>query len=294
MSDAWSAPTSGAAPPPPSEEGAFPYDASADFSTLFDYALARWKEHIVNLSAASLIFFVAIGAASFASSFVSQIVGVAIGTSGLDSQAAILAGGVVGQLISTAANTLATTVFIGGLYRMVLDALTGRPVSIGALVLPGGTLLRVFAAQIALSMISLTVMAIIALPAAGAMLARGISLDEAGLVQAASDPITLGAVLFGSLASLVAGLLLLPISMFTIPEIVVSEAGAFEAMARAWEIGSGQRFRMIGYALVAGLISAGGVLLCCVGAIPATPLGYAVTLALFLALRAGTTARSTG
>jgi hypothetical protein len=292
MSDAWSAPESGAAPPPPTEAGNFPFDASADFSTLFDYALERWKEHVVNLSAAALIFYVAIGASSFASSFVSQVVTTVMATSDADAQVAVLIGAAISQIVSTAGSTIATTLFIGGIYGMIIDALTGRPVSLGTLILPFTKLLRLFAAQIALSMISLTVVAIIALPTAGAMLARGITLDEAGVEQVVMDPVTLGVLLVGTLAGLVAGLLLLPISMFTIPEIVVSDAGPFEAMARAWQIGSGQRLRIVGYSLVAGLVSTVGLLACCVGVIPATPLAYAVTLALFLALRAGTTARS--
>lgn len=74
--------------------------------------------------------------------------------------------------------------------------------------------------------------------------------------------------------------------LFSVPELLISDCGALEAMRRALTLGRPWRnLRILGYTALAGLITISGVLACGVGALAALPFASLVVLSLFLALR---------
>ncbi len=84
---------------------------------------------------------------------------------------------------------------------------------------------------------------------------------------------------------MVAMVVLLPLSLFGLPELIVGQCGPVEALKRAWNLGEGQRLRLFGYSFVAGLVTMVGAIACGVGLIFAMPVAYMLLLALFLAVR---------
>jgi hypothetical protein len=91
----------------------------------------------------------------------------------------------------------------------------------------------------------------------------------------------------GTLPFVAVGLVLMPLTMFVVPELVVSDAPPLELIRRAWRIGSGMRLRMFGYGFVAGLVIVAGAILCILPVLPALGLAHCLLLALFLAARNG-------
>jgi hypothetical protein len=74
--------------------------------------------------------------------------------------------------------------------------------------------------------------------------------------------------------------------LFSVPELLISDCGALEAMRRALTLGRPWRnLRILGYTALAGLITLSGILACGVGALAALPFASLVVLSLFLALR---------
>ena len=53
---------------------------------------------------------------------------------------------------------------------------------------------------------------------------------------------------------LVAMVVLLPVTLFATPELIVGQCGPVEALKRSWELGNGQRLRVFGYSFVAGVV----------------------------------------
>ncbi|HEY0880163.1 MAG TPA: hypothetical protein VGD87_01475, partial [Archangium sp.] len=80
-------------------------------------------------------------------------------------------------------------------------------------------------------------------------------------------------------------IVVLPVMIFSVPELIVGNCSAVEAIRRSWQLVEGQRLRLVGYTFVVGLISIGGALACGIGLLAAVPVGYMLLLSLFLALR---------
>ncbi|MGC3998835.1 MAG: hypothetical protein QM767_15835 [Anaeromyxobacter sp.] len=80
-------------------------------------------------------------------------------------------------------------------------------------------------------------------------------------------------------------IVLLPVTIFAIPELVVSGCTPMEAVRRSLQLGDGQRIRMFGYGIIAFFIMLLGFFACCVGVLVAYPVVYMLWGALFLSLR---------
>lgn len=75
---------------------------------------------------------------------------------------------------------------------------------------------------------------------------------------------------------------------FALTELVFNDrAGAIEAIVYSWRIVRGRRWLTLGVIVIAGLISAGSVMLCGVGVLFGAPFAVLIATALYLALRHG-------
>jgi uncharacterized membrane protein len=75
--------------------------------------------------------------------------------------------------------------------------------------------------------------------------------------------------------------------LFSIPELLISDCSAVEAMQRAFSLGSRWRnFRVLGYGALASALVLAGIFACGVGVLAGLPFGTLLVLSLFLALRA--------
>lgn len=122
---------------------------------------------------------------------------------------------------------------LSGIYRMAIQQVRGRAPQLGAMFSVGDVLPSVLGAAI------LTTLATFA----------------------------------GVLFCIVPGLLLSGLFMFTIPLIVDRKLGAIDAMATSFNTLKSQMWMALAFALVIGLLSGAGILLCCVGIFVTAPLG---------------------
>jgi hypothetical protein len=111
------------------------------------------------------------------------------------------------------------------------------------------------------------------------------------LVGLLLQPISPG---LSSVVQVVGALVLLPLMLifglslwlFSIPELLISDCSAFEAMRRAVSLSRGwKNLRLLGYAAIGGIGIFLGALACGVGLIAAVPLSTMLVLSLFLAVR---------
>lgn len=109
--------------------------------------------------------------------------------------------------------------------------------------------------------------------------------DPSGFRELFTNPALIPIVASFVVLIFLAVILSLPVTLFASPELIVGNCGPVEALSRAWALGRGQRWRVVGYSLLSGAIAMVGMLACCVGLLPAFPLAYMILLALFLALR---------
>jgi hypothetical protein len=74
--------------------------------------------------------------------------------------------------------------------------------------------------------------------------------------------------------------------LFSIPELVISDCGAVEAMRRAFSLGrNGRNLRVFGYAALAAVSVMAGTIACGVGLLVGIPFAMLLMMSLFLALR---------
>lgn len=272
----------------------FPYKRDDfDFSRLWNHSLEAFQRDWVMLSVAALIFFAFVLGGSLVSNvlttIVMRVVGLAPG--GKDSFKYVLASALTGQVFGTIIGIAVQGVALVGFYRLMMDAVLGRRVDVGRMFsqlrkLPTYvvTQLILFAAVWIPTALYFVVLGVLALKVAG------LSIDDMGT----RDVMRLfGA---GPFAILMLGLLvylavfvvvLLPLSLFVVPEIIVSDVGAVEALRRAWNIGQGMRLPCFGYSLVFGLLVVIGAFLCVLPVLPAMALGGCLLMSLFLAARNG-------
>lgn len=257
----------------------FPFDARASIGELSSHVAAAFQRDWVMLLIGALIFFAVVGVGSLVANVISTLITRALGLQ-LDpsnplSRAFILIQ-VISLVTSTVVNIPLQAVGLLGFYRLLFDSLVGRKADVARMF----TVLRL-APQ---SMLIQVVVLVFALAPAGLLGAM------VGFLVGGSDSMPgRGALLLGALGFAVVLLVLLivalPMMMFSTPELLIGGCGAVEAMRRAWKIGAGQRLRTLGYTLVMFLMFMLGVLLCCVGLVPAVIIGYQLLLALYLALR---------
>ncbi len=273
--------------------GEFPLDATSDFSAMWGYAVAAWQRELGMLLVAVLIFLAISMAGGLVSNVISQVVNAVMGlevdsSDPLGAIPRLVASVIVGQLIGTLVSIVAQGIALVGLYRVLVDVLLGRKADLARMFSQLHLLPRYLVMQL-IFFVALTIPLLAAVVALGFAALRSAGIDWQHL-QASDFERLLNPQLFGffflfMLVILVGAIVLLPVTLFAVPELVVGQCSAMEAITRAWNLGSGQRLRLFGYSFVSGAVVLAGLLLCFVGLIPALPLSYLLLLALFLGLR---------
>jgi hypothetical protein len=272
----------------------FPYRRDDfDFSRLWNHSLEAFQRDWLMLSVGALIFFALALGGSLVSNVLTSIVLRVAGFAprGKDSLSYILASVLTGQVFGTLIGIAVQGVALVGFYRLTMDAVLGRRVDIGRMFSQLRKLPTYVVTQLILiavvwipSALYFVVLGVVALKLAGLSVGGLTTSDLSRLLGAAP----LAVLMLGILGYIVVFVVvLLPMSLFVAPEIVVSDAGALEALRRAWNIGRGMRLPCLGYSCVFGLLVSLGALLCLVPVLPAMALGGCLLMSLFLAARNG-------
>lgn len=267
-----------------------------DFGRVWDYVFEAWKREWVMLSVAALLF---VGIALAAAGVAQAISAVIAAVSGVQDASQNPMGKIgafavtflLSNAVGTAFNILAQSVGLLGLYRVIFDVLIGRKADVGRMFsqlrkVPT-FVLSSLAMMIAVGIPTLIYFAMVAL----------LVLASVGVQVSQVDPAHWGSLLTASTVAIIAGatvlyvafalVVFLPLSFFSQAEIALTDCGPLEAIRRAWLVASGNRLAAIGYVFVSGLVMMIGLLACCIGVLPAMPLGYGLVLAFYLAARNG-------
>ncbi len=271
----------------------FPYDGNADLSTLWSHVTDSFQRELAMCVVGVLIFFAFVFGGGLVANVINSIITSLIG---LDFDPAhpmrnlggFIANLVLSQLVGTFVNVAVQGVALVGLYRLLIDVLVGKKADLARMFSQLHLLPQYLVMQLILLLV-VTVPMVLSFGVVGVVGARLIGFDW----KHASDfrpeqlmnPALFG--LFGVSLLLFFGamVVLLPLSLFGLPELIVGQCGPVEALKRAWTLGEGQRARLFGYSFVAGLVTMAGMLACGVGLIFAMPVAYMLLLALFLAVR---------
>jgi hypothetical protein len=274
----------------------FPYDANADMGTLWAHATAAFQRDMAMLVVACLIFFAfAIGGgivSNIISSIVNAIFGMATDTSdpaklfrNLKTFGVTFA---VSQFISTIVNMAVQGIALVGLYRILMDVLVGKKADLSRMF----SQLQLLPNYLVMHLIMFVVITIPTVIYFGIVALVGLGMvgvDWSHLSEFRPEKLLSPAVFglfFGSFGFyMVAMVFILPVSLFSTPELIVGQCSPIEALKRAWDLGEGQRLRTFGYSFVSGLVIMAGAIACGVGVLFAMPVAYMLLLSLFLALR---------
>ncbi|MCC6337427.1 MAG: hypothetical protein IT380_25945 [Myxococcales bacterium] len=275
---------------------AFPFRRDDfDFSRVWDLCWSSFQREWLVLCICSLVFIGMIFAGSLVANVISSLFLRIGGVSGVGREALSLKylgiNFFVGQVVGTLVNIGVQGVALVGFYRVLMDVLIGRRADVARMFSQLRKLPTFAVTQLLLfAIIWVPSMLYFAGLATAALVASGVSLADLDAVQI--DRLFRGAsfgiFFLGLLLYLVVfTVVVLPLSIFSVPEIVVSDCGAVEALKRAWRIGSGHRLAMIGYSFVAGLVMMLSAFLCLVPILAGFALGSSLLVALFLAARNG-------
>lgn len=271
--------------------GAFPYDGNADLSTLFSHSTDAFQRDAAMLVVATVIFFAFVLGGALVANVISSVMGSILGVRMGDelpsasNLAPFIATFAIGQVVGTAVNLVVQAVALVGLYRVLMDALIGRKVDIGRMFSQLHLVGQFVLLQLILTVgIGAAMMVLFGVPA-GLAIGRIYSAGSASDFSQLMTPGVLGGFVLATFVLMALLVIAMPVMVFSVPELIVGNCSAFEAIRRAWRLGEGQRLRLLGYGFVVGLISLGGMLACGVGLLAAVPVGYMLLLSLFLALR---------
>jgi len=274
----------------------FPYDANADLSTLWGHTSTVFQRELAMCVVAAIVFMVFAFAGGLASNVVNSIIGSILGIN-VDSDhpfANVRAMGfsfLISQVVGTVINLAVQGVALVGFYRLLMDVLVGKKADISRMFSQLHLLPQYIVLQIILFFV-ITIPTLIYFGMVALLGARMVGVSWRGLSDFRPEqllsPALLG--LFGLFAAsfvvyMVAMVVVLPVTLFATPELIVGQCGPVEALKRAWELGEGQRLRTCGYSFVVGVLIIAGVMACCVGIVVAIPVAYMLLLSLFLALR---------
>ena len=170
--------------------------------------------------------------------------------------------GLFAYLLVNLLSIVVTAWMVLGLLRMAQDALEGRPPDLTTLFSQGRKLWKWLVAILAMG-------ALFAIPC-------GLLIGLALGVGTTLEPRSFGPLFLAVFAIAAVPMIYLSLGMsLAICEITYDdEVGPIEAIQRSWRMVRGHRGAMLGIGLVVWLVMVGGVLLCCVGMIPAY--GYAL------------------
>lgn len=271
----------------------FPYDANADINTLWSHTTDSFQREAAMCVVAVAIFIAfAIGGgivANIINSIISAILGIKLDpTNPFSNLRGFGLNFVIGQVSATVVNLAVQGVALVGLYRLLMDVLIGKKADLARMFSQLHLLPQYLVMHVILFFV-ITIPTLIYFGIVGLVGARLVNLDWERLSdfrpERLANPALFG--LFGGsfLLFAVAMVVVLPLTLFATPELIVGQCGPVEALKRAWDLGNGQRLRTFGYSFIAGVVTFVGALLCFVGILAAMPVAYMLLLSLFLALR---------
>jgi MFS family permease len=272
----------------------FPLEAGAGFDQIWSYVVERFKEEWLMLSVVVLLFMFIVGVGGALSNVFSGIINAIAGLKTdpqnpfRDMRVFLITSG-IGQIVGTIVQLPFQAIGTLGMLRVVMDVLYGRKADIGRMFKHMHLVGRAVLLQVLLfAIVTLPVMILFAVLGFVAVKISGAGLDfDSQWVERfmrSSAPFLIFAF---SLVVIVISVFLMPLQAFSMPELLVSECDSMEALRRAWVLGDGQRLRLFGYSMLGGLLGLVGVLVCCVGAIPALAAGQMLIACLFLVIRKG-------
>jgi uncharacterized membrane protein len=271
----------------------FPFDSTSTINQLFDHILAAFKRDGLMLIAGTVIFFMIVGGGGLVSNIIttilSKIVGVEVDpVNPFGNLRAFFVNAGIGQVVGTLVGIPVQGVAMVGFYRVLMDSLLGRKVDLARMFSQLQLLPKYVIMQL-IMFFAFTLPVMIVGAIAGFMAFRIAGVDFSAFSMAHPEriitPVVAVVILGSSVVFLLLMVVVLPVLLFSIPELMVGDCSPIEAITRAWKLGDGQRLRVLGYSFISGVIVMVGTLACCIGLLPAIPISYMVILALFLALR---------
>ena len=246
----------------------FPFDERATLEELLTHALRAYQREWQACALATLLYVMIVAGGSWLISIASSLLVMAITKWGNDETwlAWVYRGlPLVQQLVLVPVQALSSL----GFMRMMLDVVQGRSPATGRFFGELRLMPRALLIQVPFTLV-------LSIPTTATMVLSGVGSSAATGVSCLFLPLFL---LFG-----------LSWWLFSIPELLLSDCSAPEAMRRAWSLGSAFRrleasSRVLGYSALAGALALAGVLACGVGVLAGLPFGTLVVLSLFLALR---------
>jgi hypothetical protein len=245
----------------------FPFDENATLEQLLTHALDALRRSWSTCVIAALIYVLILLGGTIVISVVGSFAMIALMRLREEIAAPLLAAG------STAVQSLALVplqAFVSlGLSRMMLDVVVGRTPDAARFFSVTRLLPRALAIQLPLSLATV-------MPGIVSSALATVSSPEVSIVTTGWSCLTMPLLAFFGLS----------VWLFSIPELVISDCSAGEAMRRAWSLGRPWRnVRVLGYGALAGALVLAGVLACGVGVLAGLPFGTLLVLSLFLALR---------
>lgn len=271
----------------------FPFNAQSSLSDLWGHCVETFKRDPANLIVGLLIFGGISMAGSLVANILSTIVNAILGANVdqtnpfKDIGKFVLSMGVA-QVIAMLVQVVVQAFAISAYYRLLMDALIGRKVDVARMFSKMKDLAKFVTLQVLMfCIVTLPLLAFFAIVAVVALRLGGFDWSHPSDFRPEQlfKPQVLGLFAGTWLLMVVVGVMVLPVSMFSMPELIVGNCTPMEAISRTWKLGDGQRLRVLGYSFVMGLIILAGFVACCFGLFVAVPISYMLVLSLFLALR---------
>ncbi|MBI3182585.1 MAG: hypothetical protein HYZ28_10660 [Myxococcales bacterium] len=245
------------------------------FDALWSHVWEAFKRDWVLLSVAVLIFLGVNGVVSAIGGVLQEAMKKSGGTAGL----------VMGFLAVQVGQLIVQGIFELGLYRMYLDVVEGGKADISRIASQVSKLGRYIVQK-------LLVLVLLGVPLGlYLLLVFALAAGSAGFKPAAieENPSAIGIIAIGVLLAIVPIFYFALPLYFSTPELAHNEGvGPFQSIKNCFEIARGQRLIILGISLLSGLIAIAGVLVCCIGVLPAVALGQMLVTGLYLTLRNGT------
>ncbi len=267
---------------------AFPFSRSNfNISDIFSYAYQAFQREAAMLVLVGLIVIAGQFAANIISSILQQVMS-AIGR-GVGGNTGGVIGLGLGSLLSLPVTFAATGVLTMGSIRVYLDVLLGKRADIARMFSQLDKLVQYIIQTLVYSfaigavlMIAEGAVIVVSLVVGGASFSGG-----PDRIFDSMNPFGIGLLILGSTVVFL-GLLFLASWVFLAPmELVYSNCSGIEALQRGWKLSEGHRLVVIGYLLVAGLVTTISMMLCCLPILAGIPFGQLLLASLFLSLRKG-------
>lgn len=260
---------------------AFPFTRDDfDFGRLWEHVFELWKREWLMVSVAVLVFMLLPSVVIVPIGAVAGMAQVLLGAMAKD-PAAMTAVAIAMQLVTFGLSFAAQAVVQLGLSRVMLDALTGRPIDVGRMFSQLPKVWRAIGVTLLFGLVVFLVAAAPMVAFVGAVFAK--SSPDAGLAFGALGSGTIVLLLVAFVFTFIGTL----VWTIAIDELAYADCGAIEAVKRAWALLDGMKMRGLGYLFVGFLVAFVGFLACCVGMLPALGLTHLLTTGFFLCLRFG-------